>query len=263
MKFRNHLLTLTAICLYGLLFYGSGPAKQAAVVPQPIRVPSYDYAPPPAEKAKSAQVVFLMVNPVYQEKFQYSSYQLFNDFSKAMAGDFNEALTAKGFSVRGPFEYYDNVVYNDKKESDLMLQVEIDFNINSSNVNWTGAPVYVSGRGKTTVYRTEYTYDGYFVLSGKINLVVSEPLTKEKLWAKSIPLQQKQINIAPIYRATRQLDYSTAFTRDAGVMNPMIDVLEDYYKQIFNTAWMHLDPNELSPLKKEVLEIREKKKYLP
>jgi uncharacterized protein YbaP (TraB family) len=121
--------------------------------------------------------------------------------------------------------------------------------------------VYVSGRGRNAVYRTEYSYSGFYVLSGKINLVVAEPITKEKLWAKSIPLKQKQINIAPYYRTTRQLDYSTAFTRDAGVMNPMIEALEDYYKQIFTTAWVHLDPSELAALKKEVMEIREKKKY--
>lgn len=257
----NHLISAAVLAAYCVLFCASAPAKQVSVPPTPIKVPAYDNAPPSAAKAKSAQVVFLVVDPHYQEKFKYSSYKLFSDFSKAMAADFNEAMTAKGYSVRGPYEYYDQAIYSDKKESDLLLQVEIDFDINSSNVNWSTVPVYVSGSGRNTIYKNEYSYSGYYVLSGKINLVVSEPITKEKLWAKSIPLKQKQVNIAPLLRAPYQLDYSIAFTRDAGVMNPMIEALEDYYKQIFTTAWNHLDPSELTPLKKEVAEIREKKKY--
>ncbi|MDE3125828.1 MAG: hypothetical protein KGK14_09960, partial [Bacteroidota bacterium] len=41
----------------------------------------------------------------------------------------------------------------------------------------------------------------------------------------------------------------------------LIKALEEYYQHVFTTSWNHLDPNELTPLKKEVVEIREKKKY--
>jgi hypothetical protein len=255
------VLSFFAVLVYASMFLASAPAKVAtAPVAGPIKAPNYDYEPPSKAAAKSAQVVFLLVDPAYQEKFQYSSYKIFSDFSKAMSADYNESLTAKGYSVRGPFEYYDQVVYNDKKESDLLLQVEIDFDINPANITWTSFPKYVSGNGRSAVYVTNYNYAGYFILSGKVNLVASEPLTKEKLWAKSIPLKQKEVHIAPAY-ATEQKNFAVGFSRDPGVINPMIEALEDYYKQVFNTSWNHLDPNELSPLKKEVLEIREKKKY--
>lgn len=261
MRKKLHVGTALVLFVYASLFFASAPAKVAtAPAPPPIKAPNYDYAPPSKSAAKSAQVVFLLVDPAYQEKFQYSSYKIFSDFSKAMSADYNESLTAKGYSVRGPFEYYDQVVYNDKKESDLLLQVEIDFDINPANITWTSFPKYVSGSGRNAVYSTAYNYAGYFILSGKVNLVASEPLTKEKLWAKSIPLKQKEVHVTPFY-STDLKSYNTGFSKDPGVINPMIEALEDYYKQVFNTSWNHLDPNELAPLKKEVLEIREKKKY--
>lgn len=257
----RNLLSSLALVGYATLFFASGGPKQAAPPPTPaIKAPNYDFEPPQKAPAKSAQVVFLLVDPAYQEKFAYSNYKIFSDFSKAMSADYNESLTAKGYSVRGPFEYYDQVVYNDKKESDLLLQVEIDFDINGSNVNWTSYQEYVSGKGRYATYRTAYRYTGFFILSGKVNLVAAEPLTREKLWAKSIPLKQKQVYIAPNFN-TLERSYNVGFSRDPGVINPMIEALEDYYKQVFNTSWNHLDPNELAPLKKEVLEIREKKKY--
>jgi len=261
MRNKKNLMAILVVLSYAVLYVASSGPKVTAPPPAPtIKAPSYDFEPPQKAPAKSAQVVFLLVDPAYQEKFAYSNYKIFSDFSKAMAADYNESLTAKGYSVRGPFEYYDQVVYNDKKESDLLLQVEIDFDINSSNVNWNSYSEYVSGKGRYATYRTAYKYAGFFILSGKVNLVAAEPLTKEKLWAKSIPLKQKQVYIAPVYN-TLERSFNIGFSRDPGVINPMIEALEDYYKQVFNTSWNHLDPNELAPLKKEVLEIREKKKY--
>lgn len=261
MRKKTNLLASLVVLAYAALYLASSAPKATAPAPvATIKAPNYDFEPPEKAPAKSAQVVFLLVDPAYQEKFAYSGYKIFSDFSKAMSADYNESLTAKGYSVRGPFEYYDQVVYNDKKESDLLLQVEIDFDINSSNINWNGYNQYVSGSGRNTVYRTAYTYAGFFILSGKVNLVAAEPLTKEKLWAKSIPLKQKQVYIAPVY-GSQDRSFNTGFSRDPGVINPMIEALQDYYKQVFNTSWNHLDPNELAPLKKEVLEIREKKKY--
>lgn len=260
MRRNPTLLSVLVLIAYAGMFWASAPAKVTVNTPPPINAPNYDYTPPENAPAKSAQVVFLLVDPAYQEKFAYSSYKIFSDFSKAMSADYNESLTSKGFSVRGPFEYYDQVVYNDKKESDLLLQVEIDFDINPANITWVYSPVYVSGKGARAVYNAAYNYSGYFILSGKVNLVASEPLTREKLWAKSIPLKQKQVFVSPFYKSPDKT-FNVGFSRDPGVINPMIDALQDYYKQVFNTSWNHLDPNELAPLKKEVLEIREKKKY--
>jgi len=260
-KTKNLLSAIAAIFFITILL---ASATQKATPPPPpptIKVATYDYAPPQNEKPKSAQVVFLLVDPSYQERFTYSNYKLFSNFSKAMSADYNEALTAKGYTVRGPFEYYDQVVYSDKKESDLMLSVEIDFDLNDQNINWIPHQYYISGKGKYIQYGTNYSIGGFFILSGKVNMVVSEPITREKLWAKSIPLKQKQIPVSSYYYHSQLKNYNSAFTKDPLIINPITNALEEYYQHVFNTSWNHLEPNELTPLKKEVVEIREKKKY--
>lgn len=256
---KSHLLTLFLVVMYAALYWASAGPQKVAQAPA-IRVPTYDYTPPEKLPAKSANVVFLLVDPAYPERFRYGKTKIFSDFSKAMSADFNEAMTAKGFSVRGPYEYYDQVVYSDKKESDLLLTIDIDLDLNDQNIKWHPWRYVVSGVGRNAVYDTHYTYDGFFVLSGKVNLVVSESITREKLWAKSIPLRQKEINIKTFYYHPTQ-SFQKGLTEDPDVMNPIIDVLENYYKEVLSTAWTHLDPSELTTLKKEVIEIRQRKVY--
>jgi hypothetical protein len=178
-----------------------------------------------------------------------------------MAGDINESLTAKGYTVRGPFENYEGALYTDKIESDLMLNVQIDFDLNDQNVIWNGTEILVSGKRKTAVYNTQYKFSGFFVLSGKLNLSLSEPVTKEKIWVKNIPLKQRKINIisSGVYKNLR--DYTAAFETEPSFSNPFITTMQDYYKEILDIAWTNLDPNELASLKKYTKEIREKKKY--
>lgn len=89
--------------------------------------------------------------------------------------------------------------------------------------------------GNSEGYNAACADSVYFILSGKVNLVAAEPLTKEKLWAKSIPLKQKQVFIAPFYKSPDKT-FNVGFSHDPGVINPMIDALQDYYKQVFNTS---------------------------
>ncbi len=48
---------------------------------------------------------------------------------------------------------------------------------------------------------------------------------------------------------------------DAGYLNPMQDVLDEYYQSAMNLAWKYLEPAELKELKKQVQMIRKKKTY--
>ncbi len=254
MKTKQHLLSIAACVLFALLFIAS--ATQNRVPQTPVKVATYDYTPPTTLLSKSSKVALLLLHPQYARNFKYSGIDVFSTFSKSMVADFNELLIAKGYSVRGPYEIYDAVVYSDKKETDLMLEVEIDLNVNTTNALWTSELMYGYPQS-----RYVYKLNGNIVLSGKVNLTASEPLTREKLWAKSIPLAQQDIGVAS--EATYDLpnNWELAFRKDPGIINPITNVLEGMYKSVFATAWGNLDPNELEPLKKQVDEIREKKKY--
>jgi hypothetical protein len=85
---KTNLLASLVVMAYAALYIASSGPKVAAPPPVPtIKAPDYDYAPPEKAPAKSAQVVFLLVDPAYQEKFAYSNYKIFSDFSKAMQKD--------------------------------------------------------------------------------------------------------------------------------------------------------------------------------
>ena len=224
-------------------------AKQAT----PLKVPSYSFLPPSTSAVGSAKISFLFIQPKYAPTFEYSSVKVFYEFSKSMSADINQALTARGYTVRGPYDTYDEVVYSDRKETDLLLQIDISPEVDLSNVQ-CHRHVYMYGN----VQQFYYTYEGTLILSGKVNLTASETMTREKLWAKSIPLEQKSIEIATEHKYASTHEFVKAMTNDAGVVNPVVDVMQDFYKTVLQTAWNHLDPQELNALKTQVDEIRAK-----
>ena len=256
-------LSLAVIIVYAAIATSSAKKKFVAVAPAPptFTVPSYAYTPPAHASISGNDLKILVVEPKYNDKFKYADYRLFNDFKKFMAGDINESLTTKGYLVRGPFENYEGAMYTDKTESDLLLNIELDFDLNDQNINWKGTEILVSGRKKTAVYTNIYKLDGYFTLSGKVNISISEPITKEKVWVKNVQLKQRVIRIASKNEYKHLRDYALAFDTEPTFANPFIPALKDYYKEILDITWASLDPNELSSLKKYVKEIREKKKY--
>jgi hypothetical protein len=256
-------LSLMVIIVYATMVSSSAKKKFVAVAPPPptFKVPSYAYTPPAHASISGNDLKILVVEPTYNSKFKYADYRIFTDFKKFMSGDINESLTTKGYLVRGPFETYEGAMYSDKTESDLLLNIELDLDLNDQNINWKGTEILVSGKKKTAVYTNIYKLDGYFTLSGKVNISISEPITKEKIWVKNVPLKQRMIRIASKNEYKTYRDYSLAFETEPIFANPFIPALQDYYKEILDIAWASLDPNELTTLKKYVKEIREKKKY--
>jgi len=137
-----------------------------------------------------------------------------------------------------------------------MLQIEIALDVDESNVY---RKAHQTGFGQYISYY--YTFYGSIILSGKVNLIASEPMTREKLWSKSIPLEQQKIDVASILKYDNPNAFNIALAQDPGIANPIVDVLEQFYKSVFSTAWNHLDPQELTSLKTQVDEIRAKSNF--
>ncbi len=257
-------LSLIVIGCYSIMASSSARKKITTTVTPTaptFKVASYAYTPPAHASVGANDLRILLIAPHYNEKFKYADYRIFNDFSKFMVSDINESLTSKGYIVRGPFENYEGALYTDKFESDLLLNVQLDFDLNDQNINWSGNEILVSGKKQTAVYRTDYKMSGFFTLSGKVTLSLSEPITKEKIWVKNVQLKQRKINIVSTRDYKTLRDYSAPFEAEPNFANPFIPAMQDYYKEVMDITWANLDPNELASLKKYVKEIREKKKY--
>lgn len=255
----TRLLSFLGFCLFLVLLVGSASQKKLVLPPaDPLKVGTYSFTPPFVDSAKSAGIAFALVNPRYAETFRWSGVNLFKKFSDAMGTDFEALIVARGYSIRGPYNTFDEMIYSDKIETDLAFIPEIELNVDSKNAHWFEHK-FTKAHYPQAITIINYYLKGEFIIDGKINLIASEPQTQEKLWIKSIPLPQQTISISSTREYDSQ-DMNIAFS-DPGINNPIVTVLEAYYKTIMQTTWNHLDPNEMKSLKPQVDKIRANKKY--
>jgi hypothetical protein len=176
-----------------------------------------------------------------------------------MGADFEEMLVAKGYSIRGPYDTYDEIVYADKNETDLLLESSIDF-----TYEWSSEALkkYRYHGGNYIAPFTRLQINGDLHLGGKVNLVIKEAITQEKLWVKSIPLVDKAIPVlTSTYKGGTTKEALAMVLQDVGYKNAVYKALDDYYQKALKTAWNHLEPKELEALKKQVRDLRKKKGY--
>lgn len=81
-------------------------------------------------------------------------------------------LTARGFSVKGPFQDYDIMTYTDKEGTDLILTAEVEFSSDTTQIR-------PSSIGRL---------NGSIIVTCHVNLVAYESLTRNRLWTKSVAI---------------------------------------------------------------------------
>lgn len=245
-KFSIVSVMLTAIAFS---LAGCFSAKTATTPNVQKLTASYDYSPPEDGFTKSKDVSFILIAPSFAKDFDYINYEPFTTFSKSMANDYVEMLTKRGYKYIGPVNSYGEIVYSDKKNTDMILESELDF-------DFTGGTPFKYISGTTLLTNTPYTKyfaNGELVMTGKINFFLSEPFTHTKVWVKSIPVETQTINVK-----SQRTDYTSleAVRQDPAVWNAFVGALQRVYVKTLQTAWTYLDPEELKEKKKEAMEIR-------
>src|SRR5258706_14726377 len=103
--------------------------QTSSTSPAVQRVPAkFDFRPPSRAQAGAAGIAIAIVKPTYVGKNPEYFVPPFNEMASSMGNDFEELLTAKGFTMRGPFGSRDEMVYNDKVNSSFVLEIGIDVN---------------------------------------------------------------------------------------------------------------------------------------
>ncbi len=224
--------------------------------PQQVQreVRNYDWTPPSVAPARSSEIALILINPVYMKGFENADEPTFRKFRENMATDFEELLVARGYSIRGPFNSYDEIVFRDKREADLIMEVEINFNMEAKQGTLKASADF--GAAMVGMRRDKYYLDGELFLGGKINIILKEPSTQEKLWVKSVPLKNKTIPA----KTEKYIDKNEVF-RDPNLLNALEAALDESYQSAMNLAWRYLEPAELKELKAQVKAIRERKTY--
>lgn len=244
MKKINLILFALTVVFAGVITNACFSTKTATAPPEKISA-NFNYTPPVEGIVKRNDVSFILLNPKFTNDLMkpFVNTDPWRTFSGNMGNDFKEMLTQRGFPFQGPYENYDELVYNQKKNTDLILEVDIDL---------LGKQTGLQNRYNTYTKITEYWIDGSATIEGKVNLYLSEPFTKTRVWVKSIPIPTQTFYA----KSTHRYKTSTVPMEDPGLWNAWVAELDKTYSKIMQTAWNHLDPEEMLVKKKEADEIK-------
>jgi hypothetical protein len=248
---KKLLFTHRNLSLYVVIvvLVGCTPPPQATPAPKTI-IANFEYTPPEQAKVKEHDIAFMLIRPDYAPTFSHRSAKVFSDFKEHLGKDFEELLLARGYTIRGPVDRWHDIVYMDKKETDLVMEVEIQIDVSPD----AGAiKKYYSSQYETYLYYLE----GGISVTGYVNLILKEGFSQEKLYIKKISIEPLQAD------AKSYLKYYTSAipTTDVGIHNAIVPLLEKAYGNLLQKAWEHLHPLEIAPLKNEVKKLRELRGY--
>lgn len=235
-----------------IIFTGCGTTKQVSVPKQTF---TFDYTPRQSAKPGSVDMVQAFIQPYYATEFTSGGTELFKNFRQALGNDIEELIIAKGFSMKGPYTAFDEMVFEDKKRTDIAIQIEIVPTFTAVEGNWQSHNTLL-GAAFTT-----YTYTGKASLIGKINLTGTEPLTNEKIWSKSVSIPNvENIAIATTTKYNRPL-LGDEILQDPGIYNAIGKALQLQYAGILTKIESHFNAEEFGALKNQIKELKSKKGF--
>ena len=269
-----------------------GCAPKSADAPR--RAFTFDYTPSIEAIPGSAEVTFAVVNTQFatfaqqptqsitfwtgskswgyqQRVMQISSrapIRLFENFATTMTKDFMEILGAHGFAVRGPFETYDHMIHPDKEGSDLVLTAEIKLDLDDSGIQWLQVKNEKWDPGEPQYF---FMPSGLMTIMCDVNLIISESLTNEPMWRKSIVIVPFTVSIPQIPSGSEESIFGEAISsqnllaflvKNTNTFHSQVgSALVEQYKDIGNTIYNYLDPREMAIVKNQAMELRKRKVY--
>jgi hypothetical protein len=200
----------------------------------------------------------------------------FNEFSDNLFKDFQKVINARGLTLRGPFGRWDDMTFSEKEGSDLLLIPEFKVSVALGKVDYlkeSGVGAVLSNLGSASSSADSIVYrvpKGQVDITGRVDLVILEPLTKEKLWVKGIDLGQQHVDWTANKkyrfidsRGSRTFDDRDEINlwSDSGLATPTAQAMEKLYKDVMAGFERYLDPKEMQVLKQQAQKIRQKKVY--
>ena len=237
------------------LITACGSAPKVAQKEEARFNPNFDYTPQDRANPRSADITIALLNPVFAGRNPNLRVQPYSTFIENMADDFEEMLIAKGFSLRGPFKNRDEMVYGDKSNSDIALEIRISLK-DEGNLKLQKQTNWAQVISKNAP--DHYKVSGTFYHFGNIIIEATDPFTGEKFWKKTIALPRKEIMVQGSKTWTGKPTPRQMMTEDIGVYNPTAKALEEYYQEAIKTAYRHIDVNEMKMIKAEIKKSRKK-----
>lgn len=210
---KNKVLTLGImfpIFAISIIFLMSCKVEPVKPLLYPERSPSlaYNFNYTPVKEVSSLTATIALLSPMYSLTPKAGSEdirRISNAYLNSLKSDFEETLIAKGYSIAGPYTDLEVMTYIEKEKAILALvpniTIEYRFEYDPtpslfSEGFGTGTKELPSSDGTTTHYfrRKEEIFEtnGIIIVNGRIELVLYEPITKEKMWIKKIEIPPEE-----------------------------------------------------------------------
>lgn len=235
--------TLSMLCMSCF-----APQQTTTTAPPLQRIPAkFDFSPPSRSQVASTTITIAIVRPMYVGKNAEYFVPPFKEMAESMGNDFEELLTAKGFTIRGPFGSRDEMVYNDKVNSSFVLEIGIELNPQYNRKYATTAKTNWGALLDKTASATTYTQkmSGEVILTGSLVINAKSAQYGELLWKKNIALQPASFTYTGSLTWTGVPTMAEELTKDNQVYNTVSKELEKFYLQALNLAWQQIDPAEM------------------
>jgi hypothetical protein len=212
--------------------------------------------PPNTAPPGSANVTLAIVQPQWARP---QANENLLQLSARLKNDFLALVTARGYTARGPFSSWQAMVYPDKTGSDLVLIPELQIDCSYQNLQQANKAVTLFAKGNAYTY----TLNGTATVRGQMNLVLTESMTNERMWAKSIPIDPLQVAWVGEKRfnsaqgaAPTTLTIDALIDDDPGFQRAVYPRLEEMYKQLLQASWDYLDPREVATVKVQAAKLK-------
>ena len=257
---RRQLFGL-AIAAFIVAAEGCVPPAAAKSESESAPTLSFSYTPPTSAPAGSAKVTLAVVQPQWAKDDGGDLLE----FSTAMKNDFIALLNARGYTTRGPFDSYQAMVFPDKNGSDLILTPELALTWEFSDVKPVAGGSFGEGLlAAAAGGKGPYVVNGTATIRGRVNLLLSESLTNERMWSKSIAVAPVVVKWAGKKKYTPGVDAPLTTTEgirqfimsDPGFQRAMYPKLEATYQTILQKGWDYLDPQEIRSVKTQAADLK-------
>jgi hypothetical protein len=187
--------------------------------------------------------------------------QLRQELTSALRADFFELLTCRGLLTKGPFDSFEQMVYPDREASNLLLEPEIEMRMIVDRVDPVAAR---SALGGSIVDRSAgYRLTGSATLSGRVTLVLKEPLSNTRMWTRSIEVPASTASFVTdqayfVSTANTVDQLRMVAVQDAGMIRALGPKLAQTYGSILTTADRYLDVRELLVVSGQAADVRKK-----
>jgi hypothetical protein len=249
---HKHLLSFLVVACASVFLLGSATTKS---IPKMSFL--FDHAPKGASAPGSAGISLGLIKPYYADEYKsYSSVDLFNRYQEGLSGDVQELLLAKGFTMKEPYDNLADMTYTDKKTTQLILEIRILPKIDTKDLRSVESGLLASAL--TGDNRKAYRFQGVISLGGRIELTAYEPMTREKLWAKSAELPpQNNIEVK-----TEHAYYSATvlgLMEEPSFYNPIGQAMQKSYETVLNKMENYIDVDEFKALLPQIKELKNRK----